>query len=375
MRKMPKVFLPLLSAAGVAFAIYAVVVMQRHDPPLPPEIPPPRTPFKATIAGSGVVEAAAEHTTSIGPPVAGLILELYVTVGQVVSAGTPLLRLDDRQLRAQRLYQVAQRDVARAQLDQLLAQPRPENVPPLEAQVAQAEAVAANWSAQVSRFTQAYETGRGTAVSLDQLDQARWNYTASLKSLEVARSNLALMKAGAWQPDIASARAVLAQAEAAIRQTDALIAIYTVRAPTDGTVLQVNVREGEYATTTIAAPYDLSQSTGMIVFGDISSLRVRVDVDEESAPGVRADVKAFAMLRGYPAKPIPLEYLHVDPFVGIKKSLTGANVERVDTRTLQVEFKVGPHDVPLYVGQMVDVFIEATGGEGPIASQVPAPTR
>jgi hypothetical protein len=44
-----------------------------------------------------------------------------------------------------------------------------------------------------------------------------------------------------------------------------------------------------------------------------------------------------------------------------RKSLTGENTERIDTRVLQVIYEIGRHDTPLYVGQQVDVFIEAKG--------------
>jgi hypothetical protein len=48
-----------------------------------------------------------------------------------------------------------------------------------------------------------------------------------------------------------------------------------------------------------------------------------------------------------------------------KKSLTGESTERVDTRVLQVLYKFEQSKLPVYVGQQMDVFIEAppvTGG-------------
>jgi HlyD family secretion protein len=56
-----------------------------------------------------------------------------------------------------------------------------------------------------------------------------------------------------------------------------------------------------------------------------------------------------------------LEFVHIEPYVIPKVSLTGASTERVDTRVLQVIFSMNrPDEPPLYVGQQVDVFIEAT---------------
>ena len=41
-----------------------------------------------------------------------------------------------------------------------------------------------------------------------------------------------------------------------------------------------------------------------------------------------------------------------------KKSLTGDSTERVDTRVLQIIYRVKEQSAPLYVGQQVDVYIE-----------------
>jgi HlyD family secretion protein len=42
-----------------------------------------------------------------------------------------------------------------------------------------------------------------------------------------------------------------------------------------------------------------------------------------------------------------------------KKSLAGDTTERTDTRVLQVIYAVEKPGVPLYVGQQVDVFLDA----------------
>jgi VCBS repeat-containing protein len=353
MPRLPKVVIPSLSFVALLFAVVTVVRGQRTEPPHPPVVQPPRTPFSATISGSAVVEPANERATLVGPPVAGMVLAVHVSVGDVVSAGAPLFRLDDRPLVAQRKVQLAARDVAKAKLEMLRAQPRAETVPPLEAQVAQADAVAADWSARVARLEVA-SSGGESAVSLDQLDQARWSRAAARSALALAGAQLALAKAGAWSFEVAESRAELAQAEALLEQTETEIDRYTVRAPCDGTVLQVNVRAGEYATTG-----GDSASTPLVVVGDTRTLRVRVVVVEEWAPLVQARTRAFATLRGFPAKPIPLEFVRIEPYVQVKRSLTGANTERVDTRVLQVVYRLGAHELPVYVGQQLDVFIDA----------------
>ena len=48
-----------------------------------------------------------------------------------------------------------------------------------------------------------------------------------------------------------------------------------------------------------------------------------------------------------------------------KKSLTGDSTERVDTRVLQVIYEFDPTGLPpLFVGQQMEVFIDASAGDG-----------
>jgi hypothetical protein len=52
-------------------------------------------------------------------------------------------------------------------------------------------------------------------------------------------------------------------------------------------------------------------------------------------------------------------YIRVEPYVVPKRSLTGDSTERVDTRVLQVIYSFYKGALPIYVGQQMDVFIEA----------------
>ena len=65
------------------------------------------------------------------------------------------------------------------------------------------------------------------------------------------------------------------------------------------------------------------------------------------------------MVRGNPEVSFPLRFVRVEPYVIPKKSLTGDNTERVDTRVLQVIYAIQAIDQPVYVGQQLDVFFDA----------------
>src|SRR5947209_9833485 len=135
-------FLPVLALGMLGFAVYHVVKAQQAPPNPPPPVEPARSPFGKTVAGAGIVEAETENI-AIGSPLPGVVLEVYVPVekvGQRVKKGEPLFRVDDRPLLAQRKYQEASLAAAKAQLAKLESMPRPEEVPPAEAKVRNAEA-------------------------------------------------------------------------------------------------------------------------------------------------------------------------------------------------------------------------------------------
>src|SRR6185436_8548510 len=99
--------------------------------------------------------------------------------------------------------------------------------------------------------------------------------------------------------------------------------------------------------------------TPLIVLGDTRRMHVRVDVDENDAWRIRPDAAAEASLRGNSSLKTPLTFVRIEPYVIPKRSLTGESTERVDTRVLQVLYKFPRAALPVYVGQQMDVFIEA----------------
>jgi multidrug efflux pump subunit AcrA (membrane-fusion protein) len=138
---------------------------------------------------------------------------------------------------------------------------------------------------------------------------------------------------------------------AQIQVTQTSIERSTVRAPIDGDVLQVKVHRGEFAPAGVTA-------TPLVLLGRLKPLHIRVDVDEHEAWRVRPEATATAAVRGNPNLKSPLTFIRFEPFVVPKKSLTGDSTERVDTRVLQVIYRVDDDALPLFVGQQMDVFIE-----------------
>lgn len=286
-----------IALLGLAAATSLVLKIQAEisEPRPTPHVAPAVKPFTSGIGASGIVEAIHENTL-VGVPQPGLVVKVHVAVWDKIEAGTPLLQLDDRDLRAAFITQQAQIRVAEANLQRLRD--------------------------QLDRLK---SVGDARAISADDLKN---------------REN-----------DTAIAEAQLDAARAVVAQTKALIERLTVRAPISGTVLQVNVRAGEYTTpSTAIAP---------VVVGNTDEIQVRADVDEQIAPRVKPGKKAVGYLKGDTQNPITMEFVRIEPYVVPKRSLTGSSIERVDTRVLQVVYKFPQAPGrPIYVGQQMDLFIE-----------------
>jgi multidrug resistance efflux pump len=149
------------------------------------------------------------------------------------------------------------------------------------------------------------------------------------------------------------AEAQLVQARAELKSSETNLERLTVRAPVGGQVLQLKVHPGEFAPVAATA----AGQPPLILLGSVTPLHMRVDVDENDAWRVRAGATASGYLRGNKNIKVPLTFVRFEPYVVPKKSLTGDGTERVDTRVLQVIFSFERGDLPIYVGQQMDVFI------------------
>jgi len=341
--------LPLIALAMGVFGIAHVLQGSQPVPSLPPPVEPVRSPFGSSLAASGLVEPKFE-SIAIGSALSGIVLEVFVpaeSVGSQVAVGDPLFRVDDRHLKAQLALQTANLESSQALLAKLEALPRLEELPPLEAKV---QAMVAQRSRLLDQFERSRQLFSTKATTDEELTQRRLNYEEAEQKLTQSKSELDLLKAGAWKPEIAIAKAAIAIAEAQVQQTQTEIDRALVTAPAAGEVLQVNVRPGQAVST--------QPGQALILLGDNSERRVRVDIDEHDIPRFNSQARAKAFRRGDAETELNLRFVRLEPYVVPKKALTGDNTERTDTRVLQAIYAIEAAAVPVYVGQQLDVFIE-----------------
>lgn len=291
-----KYLLPIFALLGLLMALFMVIYGARTTPVPPIPFPPPSPPYEHYVGGAGTIESASREI-SIGSSLTELITNIYVKVGDVVPKGTPLFRLDTRQLEASLIEAKRAKEVAEVNYE--------------------------NQKTELSLYERLKDK---RAVSENEYNQIQYATELALKELK--------------------------EAEASIEVIQTSIDRSLVVAPIAGEVLQINVLVGESVEPN---PFN---STPLMLFGQTDPLHIRVEVDEDDAWRIEKGAPAMAYARGNSSIAVPLTFLYIEPFIVPKATLTGDNTERVDTRVLQIVYEFTKKDLPLYTGQIMDVYIK-----------------
>lgn len=308
----------------------------------------PRSPFKEHISGVGIVQASSENIY-IGTPIHRIVSQVFVKVGSEIKKGDVLFQLEDYDLQADLLTRKVEYEIAVAKLNKLKSYPRPEEV---------AVAEAAFKSAQVSlaQSKSQYEMVQGLqdtrAISRDEVNRRLFNYQQAEAKLQEAEAQLNKTKKGTWQPDIDIAYLESLQAKANIERAKADLDKTIIKSPIDGKVLQMNIHEGEITSVDTC-------SKPIMIVGNTDELFLQVSINQFDAPYYRPKAPAVAFLRGDSRLEFPLEFVRLEPFLVSKQNLTNDINERVDTRVLHVIYRFKQTNANIFVGQQMDVFIEA----------------
>lgn len=329
-----KWLLPAAAVLLIGYAAWQALSRQPNDAVLPPAITPAAAPNSGqsvqtgvfatgSVAGTGLIEPSSE-SLDLAPALSGVVRSVSVAPGVQVMKGQALIQLDDREAVAE----LALREAT------LITAQRNEEL--------------------------AHSDFKDKQVLLGL-------YESLADSQFISREELLRRQATAGQ---AQARVSLAQAQqaeaAALHAARVRADQFTLRAPMDGTVLEVRARPGQYAAA--AAPGQPGQA--LVTMGRISSLHVRVDIDEAdisrlglsktAGANVSATASGFTVTvspRGASEVSVKGRFVRFEPLVKPKRSLNNASDERVDTRVLQLIFKLPPQTAGFFVGQQVDAYV------------------
>jgi HlyD family secretion protein len=241
---------------------------------------------------------------------AGRIDARLVSEGDVVSAGQIIARLDRIELAQQVALQQAEVQAAAADLAELEAGSRPEEIAQGEAAVRRARAEEERWRAEAARQSDLYAQD---IVSAREREAADATHAVARAQLRDAEERLALLRKGPRHERIAQARARLERARQArglsqTRLDDALLV-----APISGIVLAENIEPGEY----------VSPGTPVVTIGVLGDVWLRAYIDETDLGRVKVGQRARIRTDTYPDK----AYDGVVSFIASEAEFTPKNVQ------------------------------------------------
>ena len=350
-----------LSILGVLAAVVAAYFFGKERKAQPPVFKPVSNPYDSAIYANGIIESeqSSGENINIFPEVAGPITQVLVREGQQVTAGTPLFSIDDSVQRATTEQLKSQAEAALALLDELKAEPRPETLAIAVSQVGLAESNQKAARDQYDKDRASYDSDP-KSISKIVLDTAEDAVHQAAAALDVARRQYDLTKAGAWSYDITNQEKQYAAVQQAYLAANALLVKFSVKAPTNGVVLAINAALGSYESSQGAYNPTTELFDPLVVMGGTQDhLEVRCYVDEILISQLPSSwhIRAEMSLRGSYTNKVPLEFVRVQPYVSPKIELSNERQEQVDLRVLPVIFRFEKKDVPVYPGQLVDVYI------------------
>lgn len=299
--------------------------------------------MKWSAAAPGKVEPkGGEYRVAAGT--LGRIVEVRVKAGEVVQAGEIIVRLDDAELTAR---------LAAAQADAALKKITRDDQSPSGRLKRRYDAEDAVTSAEqkqvVARATldRALASAHGNSTQEADVTKARGQLQSAEAALAKARGTLADINAEAGEPKTNQYETAWIAANSQVSVLQALLDQTRVRAPVAGTALQVGAKIGG-----MASP---SNPEVLAVIGDLSSLRVRAEVDERDVGHVNVGQKVVVRADAFRSQDF------AGAVTSIARGLTASKLSprgprrQTESEALEV-FVAFNGAVPLPSGMRVDVY-------------------
>lgn len=285
----------------------------------------------------------------IAAPVVGHIGDVLIKPNDKVFAGELLIRLQDDEVRARLATAEAQVAMRRRARNDQPASNRVVDRRRVEDAVADAERAVVEARSALDVAATARRAGNGSDADVAT---ARAAYARAQDRLKQERANLRKLMADSGVPlpvavdgQLNVARAELAAAEAAIEKL-------MIRAPIDGTVLQVNGKAGE-----LASP---SSSQPLVVLGDTSALRVRAEVDERDFGDIKIGQAVLVRATAFRGREMAGKVSAIAPIVDAGRINLRGQRNMTDVNVVEVMVDL-VEPGPLAVGMKVDVYFRPDG--------------
>jgi HlyD family secretion protein len=315
--------------------------------------PAAQTPAAVTQTPKAAWEAAApgrveprDGEIRIGASALGRVVDVLVEAGDNVKGGDLLVRLDEAELEARARAAQAEVQSRRKERDDVDARNKTASeIRNAEDKVADAEE--AFWSAR-----EAADALAAKSAATTEREAASATLEERRKALDDAMAELQRLKSEANAPLPTRLESALAAARAERAVNEALREKLRIRAPSDGTVLLVDVKPGQ----TVAPSAEFS----LITLGDVSALRIKAEIEERDASKVKLDQTVSIKSDAFPDKEFEGKVINIAPSLTPPKLGARGIRQRSDVDVLEFTVEM-PSETPLVPGMRVDVYLLPKG--------------
>jgi HlyD family secretion protein len=294
----------LLFAALVTVSVYAFWWLPRSadgrpaaaaaaatEESAPP--PPVAEPLsREVLIASGYV--VAHHKHELGSKVMGRVQWIGVEKGDFVEKGQLLVKLEDREYRAQLEQAQASLALAQQRLAELEAGSRPEEIDRAEAELERARAELANATLEHQRLSSLLKQG---VISDQEVANAMARMKMAQGAAGSADKTLELLKLGPRDEQVQQARAEVGRAEGAVEYAQTMLDATEIRAPISGTVLRRIAEVGEMITTSFAGTS--GAKSAVVALADLNDLQVELDISQTDFNRISSDLDCIMTPEAY----------------------------------------------------------------------------
>jgi HlyD family secretion protein len=247
---------------GALVFLAAIPIFTRQGPMRVRTTTLERGPIRSLISTNGKVEPIQNFEAH--SPVASTVKRMLVKEGDHVRKGQLLLQLDDADLRSQAARAQAQIKAAQADQADITTGGTREEVLTLDSQLLKARNVRDYDRRNVDALRRLQQEGAASAGEVKQAEDQLQRAEVDLTLLEQKQ------KDRYSQPEMAKVQAQTAEAQAAYDAAEEALQKSSVRAPFDGIVYSLPVKQGAYVQT----------GELLLQLGNLSKMLVRTFVDE-----------------------------------------------------------------------------------------------
>lgn len=231
----------------------------------------------------------AESQVHIIPKSAGRIEEVFVEIGDYVTAGDPLIQVEAREVKLQLEQAEASLKAAEATLAKVKSGARPEEIEQVMANLEQAQAHYNSVNANYQRAQYLFDEG---VISATDWEGIQTQYEVTKAQQLAAQKTLDLVVEGATLEDVQATEATVAQARVGVELAKLMVENTTITTPITGRVSRLNTQIGDMIGS--------GMSVGTVV--DLDAVKLMLQVSSRDAVRLQKEQRAVATVDALPGQ-------------------------------------------------------------------------